>query len=190
MIAEIRPSPQPFGALALSLAWVCSACSPTARHIRRGRGFIANGCAGLHHRVCLSRHAFHAISFTVAVVSRRRTRTIDKPLIYKIAGAWGNPAARCCCGALCRRFVWTIFATLRGNQSLGLWCGRLACRVRHRWRAYLRCSCQSVHAPRSCADGGQRPAAAGPHARRASAAALPRLCRHERAVFIGAGCVD
>lgn len=57
--------------------------------------------------------------FTVAVVAANSH--IDKPLIYKVAGAWGNHEGSmllwCFVSALCG----AVYASLRGQQTLGLW---------------------------------------------------------------------
>ena len=57
--------------------------------------------------------------FTVAVVAANSH--VDKPLIYKIAGAWGNHEGSMLLWCLVSALFGAIFATLRGNQSLGLW---------------------------------------------------------------------
>ncbi len=57
--------------------------------------------------------------FTVAVVAANSH--IDKPLIYKIAGTWGNHEGSMMLWCLVSASFGAIFATLRGKQSLGLW---------------------------------------------------------------------
>ncbi len=57
--------------------------------------------------------------FTVAVVAANSH--IDKPLIYKIAGTWGNHEGSMLLWCLVSASFGAIFATLRGKQSLGLW---------------------------------------------------------------------
>jgi cytochrome c-type biogenesis protein CcmF len=46
---------------------------------------------------------------------------IDKPLIYKIAGAWGNHEGSMLLWCLVSALFGAIFASLREGQSLGLW---------------------------------------------------------------------
>ncbi|MEZ5961991.1 MAG: heme lyase CcmF/NrfE family subunit [Hyphomonadaceae bacterium] len=57
--------------------------------------------------------------FTVAVVAANSH--IDKPLIYKIAGAWGNHEGSMLLWCFVSALFGAIFASLRGRQSLGLW---------------------------------------------------------------------
>lgn len=57
--------------------------------------------------------------FTVAVVAANSH--IDKPMIYKIAGTWGNHEGSMLLWCLVSATFGAIFATLRGKQSLGLW---------------------------------------------------------------------
>ncbi len=57
--------------------------------------------------------------FTVAVVAANSH--VDKPLIYKIAGAWGNHEGSMLLWCLVSALFGAIFASLRGKQSLGLW---------------------------------------------------------------------
>ncbi|MCA8885648.1 MAG: heme lyase CcmF/NrfE family subunit [Hyphomonadaceae bacterium] len=57
--------------------------------------------------------------FTVAVVAANSH--VDKPLIYKIAGAWGNHEGSMLLWCLVSALFGAIFSSLRGKQSLGLW---------------------------------------------------------------------
>ncbi|MGD9979852.1 MAG: heme lyase CcmF/NrfE family subunit [Hyphomonadaceae bacterium] len=57
--------------------------------------------------------------FSVAAVASYSH--IDKPLIYKIAGAWGNHEGSMLLWCLVSAVFGAIFASLRGEQSLGLW---------------------------------------------------------------------
>ena len=57
--------------------------------------------------------------FTVAVVAANSH--IDKPLIYKIAGAWGNHEGSMLLWCFVSALFGAIFASVRGKQSLGLW---------------------------------------------------------------------
>ncbi|MEZ5957937.1 MAG: heme lyase CcmF/NrfE family subunit [Hyphomonadaceae bacterium] len=57
--------------------------------------------------------------FTVAVVAANSH--VDKPLIYKIAGAWGNHEGSMLLWCLVSALFGAIYAAMRGDQSLGLW---------------------------------------------------------------------
>ena len=57
--------------------------------------------------------------FTVAIVAANSH--IDKPLIYKIAGAWGNHEGSMLLWCLVSALFGAIFASARGGQSLDLW---------------------------------------------------------------------
>lgn len=57
--------------------------------------------------------------FTVSVVAANSH--IDKPLIYKIAGAWGNHEGSMLLWCLVSASFGAIYASMRGSQSLGLW---------------------------------------------------------------------
>jgi cytochrome c-type biogenesis protein CcmF len=46
---------------------------------------------------------------------------IDKPLIYKIAGAWGNHEGSMLLWCLCRRLFGAVLASTRGTQTQSLW---------------------------------------------------------------------
>lgn len=63
--------------------------------------------------------AFVRSDFSVsAVVSYSH---IDKPLIYKIAGAWGNHEGSMLLWCAVSALFGALFASLRGGQALGLW---------------------------------------------------------------------
>ncbi len=57
--------------------------------------------------------------FSVAVVTANSH--IDKPLIYKIAGAWGNHEGSMLLWCFVSALFGAIFASMRGKQTLGLW---------------------------------------------------------------------
>jgi len=57
--------------------------------------------------------------FSVATVTANSH--IDKPLIYKIAGAWGNHEGSMLLWCLVSAVFGAILATARGQQSVGLW---------------------------------------------------------------------
>ena len=57
--------------------------------------------------------------FSVAVVAANSH--IDKPLIYKIAGAWGNHEGSMLLWCFVSALFGAIFASLRGKQTLGVW---------------------------------------------------------------------
>ncbi|MGQ0532540.1 MAG: heme lyase CcmF/NrfE family subunit [Caulobacteraceae bacterium] len=62
---------------------------------------------------------FMQSDFSVAVVAANSH--IDKPLIYKIAGAWGNHEGSMLLWCLVSALFGAILASTRGGQSLGLW---------------------------------------------------------------------
>ena len=70
--------------------------------------------------VCLI-SAFVRSDFSVSAVANNSHT--DKPLIYKIAGAWGNHEGSmllwCCVSAV----FGAVLASTRGGQSMTLWCG-------------------------------------------------------------------
>jgi len=57
--------------------------------------------------------------FTVAAVAANSH--VDKPLIYKIAGAWGNHEGSMLLWCLVSALFGAIYASARGKQNLGLW---------------------------------------------------------------------
>jgi cytochrome c-type biogenesis protein CcmF len=57
--------------------------------------------------------------FSLAVVADNSHT--DKPLIYKIAGAWGNHEGSMLLWCLISACFGAVLASLRGSQSLGLW---------------------------------------------------------------------
>ncbi|MBL8545644.1 MAG: heme lyase CcmF/NrfE family subunit [Hyphomonadaceae bacterium] len=57
--------------------------------------------------------------FSVAVVAANSH--VDKPLIYKIAGAWGNHEGSMLLWCFVSALFGAIFGGMRGKQSLGLW---------------------------------------------------------------------
>jgi cytochrome c-type biogenesis protein CcmF len=63
--------------------------------------------------------AFVRSDFSLAVVSANSHT--DKPLLYKIAGAWGNHEGSMLLWCLVSSLTGALLASLRGGQSLGLW---------------------------------------------------------------------
>ncbi len=63
--------------------------------------------------------AYVRSDFSLAVVAANSH--IDKPLIYKIAGAWGNHEGSMLLWCLVSATFGAVMATLRGRQTLGLW---------------------------------------------------------------------
>ncbi len=74
-------------------------------------------CCGLAFVLLVT--LFVQSDFTVAVVAANSH--IDKPLIYKIAGAWGNHEGSMLLWCFVSALFGAIFASVRGSQSLGLW---------------------------------------------------------------------
>jgi cytochrome c-type biogenesis protein CcmF len=62
---------------------------------------------------------FVVSDFSVATVAANSH--VDKPLIYKIAGAWGNHEGSMLLWCLVSAVFGAILASTRGSQSLGLW---------------------------------------------------------------------
>jgi cytochrome c-type biogenesis protein CcmF len=63
--------------------------------------------------------AFVRSDFTLAVVAANSHT--DKPLLYRIAGAWGNHEGSMLLWCLVSAGAGALMASLRGGQSLGLW---------------------------------------------------------------------
>ena len=68
--------------------------------------------------VCLIAVFVHS-DFSVAVVAANSH--VDKPLMYKIAGAWGNHEGSMLLWCAVSALFGAILASTRGSQSLGLW---------------------------------------------------------------------
>jgi cytochrome c-type biogenesis protein CcmF len=120
MIAEIGAFSAAL-ALALSLAqgWLGIF---SAKHEARGAAAAAVAqAAGFACAVafaCLIT-LFVQSDFSVAVVAANSH--IDKPLVYKIAGAWGNHEGSMLLWCLVSALFGAIYASTRGKQNLGLW---------------------------------------------------------------------
>ncbi len=120
MIAEI-------GAFAAALALALSIAQGVLGLIYANSEARAAGAAALSQAAAFScAVAFGCLvtlfvqsDFTVAVVAANSH--IDKPLIYKIAGAWGNHEGSMLLWSFVSALFGAIFASLRGKQSLGLW---------------------------------------------------------------------
>ncbi|MEQ1489921.1 MAG: heme lyase CcmF/NrfE family subunit, partial [Terricaulis sp.] len=120
MIAEI-------GAFAAALALALSIAQGVLGLLYANSEARAAGAAALSQAAAFScALAFACLvtlfvqsDFTVAVVAENSH--IDKPLIYKIAGAWGNHEGSMLLWCFVSALFGAIFASLRGKQSLGLW---------------------------------------------------------------------
>jgi cytochrome c-type biogenesis protein CcmF len=77
----------------------------------------AAACAGLAFALLIV--LFVQSDFSVAVVAANSH--VDKPMIYKIAGAWGNHEGSMLLWCFVSALFGAIFATVRGQQSLELW---------------------------------------------------------------------
>jgi cytochrome c-type biogenesis protein CcmF len=63
--------------------------------------------------------AFVRSDFSVAVVANNSH--VDKPLLYKIAGAWGNHEGSMLLWCTVSALFGAVFASMRGAQRVGLW---------------------------------------------------------------------
>ncbi|HYD89195.1 MAG TPA: heme lyase CcmF/NrfE family subunit [Vitreimonas sp.] len=120
MIAEIGAFAASL-ALALSLAQGVMGLMASRRDSRaEATAAIAQAAAALcaFAFACLIA-LFVQSDFSVAVVSANSH--IDKPLIYKIAGAWGNHEGSMLLWCTVSALFGAILASTRGRQSLALW---------------------------------------------------------------------
>ena len=120
MIAEIGAFAAVL-ALMLSLAQGAIGLAASSRDSRAEAGAaISQSAAGLIIIAfgCLIA-LFVRSDFSVAAVAANSH--IDKPLIYKIAGAWGNHEGSMLLWCLVSALFGAIYASTRGNQNLGLW---------------------------------------------------------------------
>jgi cytochrome c-type biogenesis protein CcmF len=120
MIAEIGAFAAAL-ALALSLAQGLLGLAASRRDSRaEATAAIAQAAAALTALafICLI-IVFVRSDFSVAPVAANSH--IDKPLIYKIAGAWGNHEGSMLLWCLVSALFGAILASTRGAQSLGLW---------------------------------------------------------------------
>ena len=120
MIAEI-------GAFAAALALVVAIAQgvlglSAAKRESRANALAATAQAGaallVVAFVCLVA-AFVRSDFSLAVVAANSH--IDKPLIYKIAGAWGNHEGSMLLWCLVSAASGAILASVRGEQDAKLW---------------------------------------------------------------------
>ncbi|MBC7768851.1 MAG: heme lyase CcmF/NrfE family subunit [Phycisphaerales bacterium] len=120
MIAEIGAFAAAL-ALALSLAQGALGLAASRRDSRaEATAAIAQAAAAM----CIFAFAcliavFVQSDFSVAVVAANSH--VDKPLIYKIAGAWGNHEGSMLLWCTVSALFGAILASTRGRQSLGLW---------------------------------------------------------------------
>ncbi|PZO50075.1 MAG: heme lyase NrfEFG subunit NrfE [Alphaproteobacteria bacterium] len=120
MIAEIGAFAAAL-ALALSLAQGVFGLAASRRDSRaEATAAIAQAAAALCVLafICLI-IVFVRSDFSVAPVAANSH--IDKPLIYKIAGAWGNHEGSMLLWCLVSAVFGGVLASTRGSQSLGLW---------------------------------------------------------------------
>ncbi len=120
MIAEIGAFALALS-LALSLAQGALGLAASRRDSRamaaRAISQAAAFCVALAFACLIA--AFVRSDFSLAVVAANSH--IDKPLIYKIAGTWGNHEGSMLLWCLVSALFGAIFASARGQQSLGLW---------------------------------------------------------------------
>lgn len=108
-------------ALALSLAQGVLGLAAFGRTTRSAAAAATAQCAALALAlsfVCLIT-AFVRSDFSMAVVVANSHT--DKPLIYKIAGAWGNHEGSMLLWCLVSALFGAVLATFRGRQSATLW---------------------------------------------------------------------
>ena len=120
MIAEIGAY---CAALALALSLAQGALGLRTRG-RDARAAAAAACAQAAAVLCLIAMAclivvFVRSDFSVSTVVSHSH--IDKPLIYKIAGAWGNHEGSMLLWCAVSALFGALYAAMRGEQSLGLW---------------------------------------------------------------------
>jgi len=120
MIAEIGAFAAVL-ALMLSLAQGVIGLAASSRDSRaEAAAAIAQSAAAMTLLAFLCLIALFVRSdFTVATVAANSH--VDKPLIYKIAGAWGNHEGSMLLWCLVSALFGAIYASTRGKQSLGLW---------------------------------------------------------------------
>jgi len=120
MIAEIGAFAAAL-ALVLSLAQGIMGLTASRRDSRaEATAAIAQAAAALCIAafICLI-IVFVQSDFTVAVVAANSH--VDKPLAYKIAGAWGNHEGSMLLWCTVSALFGAVLASTRGRQSLGLW---------------------------------------------------------------------
>ena len=107
-------------ALALSLAQAVFGLGPTraARASAAAATAQAAVVAAAIAFLCLVA-SYVRSDFSLAVVAANSHT--DKPLVYKIAGAWGNHEGSMLLWCLISAAFGAVLGTLRGHQSLGLW---------------------------------------------------------------------
>src|SRR5262249_20202684 len=122
------------GAMIAEIGAFCAALALALALAQAGLGFFAfgkvsranaaaacaQGCAFLTALAfaCLV-WVFVSSDFSVAVVAANSHT--DKPLLYKIAGAWGNHEGSMLLWCLISASFAAVLAGLRGAQTLGLW---------------------------------------------------------------------
>jgi cytochrome c-type biogenesis protein CcmF len=120
MIAEIGAF---CAVLALALSLAQGALGLRTRG-REARAAAAVACAQAAAALCLIAMicliiVFVRSDFSVSTVTQHSH--IDKPLIYKIAGAWGNHEGSMLLWCAVSALFGALFGTFRGAQGLGLW---------------------------------------------------------------------
>ncbi len=120
MIAEIGAF---CAALALALSLAQGALGLRTRN-RESRAAAAVACAQASAALLALAMAcliivFVRSDFSVSTVAAHSH--IDKPLIYKIAGAWGNHEGSMLLWCAVSALFGALFASFRGRQALGLW---------------------------------------------------------------------
>ncbi|MBX3511886.1 MAG: heme lyase CcmF/NrfE family subunit, partial [Hyphomonadaceae bacterium] len=120
MIAEIGAFSVAL-ALALSLAQALLGLGAGASPPRAA---AASACAQAAALLCLMGFAcliavFVVSDFSVSTVASNSH--IDKPLLYKIAGAWGNHEGSMLLWCLVSAVFGAVLGTLRGGQAMGPW---------------------------------------------------------------------
>jgi cytochrome c-type biogenesis protein CcmF len=120
MIAEIGAYAAVL-ALALSLAQGLMGLAASPRDSRaEATAAIAQAAAALSMAAFGCLIALFVLSdFSVATVAANSH--VDKPLVYKIAGAWGNHEGSMLLWCAVSALFGAILASTRGAQSLGLW---------------------------------------------------------------------
>jgi cytochrome c-type biogenesis protein CcmF len=120
MIAEI-------GAFAAALALALSLAQGLLGLVGAHQAARAAAAAAIAQGAALSCMIAFACLITLFVQSDFSVATVaahshvDKPLIYKIAGAWGNHEGSMLLWCLVSALFGAIYASLRGEQSPGLW---------------------------------------------------------------------
>jgi cytochrome c-type biogenesis protein CcmF len=108
-------------ALMLSLAQGALGLSGAANEPRAGaaRACAQAGAVALAFAFIVLVIGFVRSDFTLATVAANSHT--DKPLLYRIAGAWGNHEGSMLLWCLVSALVGALMASLRGGQALGLW---------------------------------------------------------------------